>query len=59
MMQKNTTFTTIYHIKKCLFHYDFSCEKVPLSLRYAKKNIALLLVSPLIIYVIQVLPPAR
>jgi hypothetical protein len=25
--------------KKYYFHYDFSCKKVPLSLRYAKKKI--------------------
>jgi hypothetical protein len=36
MMQKSTTFTTIFRIKKCYFHYDFACKKVPLSLRYAK-----------------------
>jgi hypothetical protein len=38
MMQKSTTFTTIFRVKKCYFHYDFACKKVPLSLRYAKKN---------------------
>jgi hypothetical protein len=37
MMQKSTTFTTIFRVKKCYFHYDFACKKVPLSLRYAKK----------------------
>jgi hypothetical protein len=42
MMQKNTTFTTIFRVKKCYFHYDFSCKKVPLSLRYAKKNFFIL-----------------
>jgi hypothetical protein len=36
MMQKSTTFT-IFRVKKCYFHYDFACKKVPLSLRYAKK----------------------
>jgi hypothetical protein len=36
-MQKSTTFTTIFRVKKCHFHYDFACIKVPLSLRYAKK----------------------
>jgi hypothetical protein len=36
-MQKRTTFTTIFGEKKCYFHYDFACKKVPLSLRYAKK----------------------
>jgi hypothetical protein len=36
MMQKNTTFTTIFRVKKCYFHYDFTCKKVSLSLRYAK-----------------------
>jgi hypothetical protein len=36
MMQKSTTFTTIFRVKKCYFHYDFACKKVPLSLRYAK-----------------------
>jgi hypothetical protein len=34
-MQKSTTFTTIFRVKKCYFHYDFACKKVPLSLRYA------------------------
>jgi hypothetical protein len=38
MMQKSTTFTTIFRVKKCYFHYDFASKKVPLSLRYAKKN---------------------
>jgi hypothetical protein len=38
-MQKSTTFTTIFRVKKCYFHYDFACKKVPLSLRYAKKLI--------------------
>jgi hypothetical protein len=37
MMHKSTTFTTIFRVKKCYFHYDFACKKVPLSLRYAKK----------------------
>jgi hypothetical protein len=36
MMQKSTTFTTIFRVKKCYFHYDFGCKKVPLSLRYTK-----------------------
>jgi hypothetical protein len=36
MMQKSTTFTMIFRVKKCYFHYDFACKKVPLSLRYAK-----------------------
>jgi hypothetical protein len=44
-MQKSTTFTTIFHVKKCYFHYDFACKKVPLSSRYAKK--VLLLLFPL------------
>jgi hypothetical protein len=39
MMQKSTTFITIFRGKKCYFHYDFACKKVPLSLRYAKKNV--------------------
>jgi hypothetical protein len=39
MMQKSTTFTTIFRVKKCYFHYDFACKKVPLSFRYAKKSI--------------------
>jgi hypothetical protein len=38
MMQKSTTFTTIFRIKKYYFHYDFACKKVLLSLRYAKNN---------------------
>jgi hypothetical protein len=38
MMQKSTTFTAIFRVKKCYFHYDFSCKKVPLSLRYAKNT---------------------
>jgi hypothetical protein len=32
MMQKSTAFTTIFRIKRCYFHYDFACKKVPLSL---------------------------
>jgi hypothetical protein len=37
---KSTIFTTIFRIiKKCYFHYDFSCIKVLLSLQYAKKKI--------------------
>jgi hypothetical protein len=39
MMQKCTTFATIFRVKKCYFHYDFECKKVPLSLRYAKKKL--------------------
>jgi hypothetical protein len=39
MMQKSTTFTMSFRVKKCYFHYDFACKKVPLSLRYAKKYI--------------------
>jgi hypothetical protein len=27
MMQKSTTFTTIFHLKKSYFHYDFACKK--------------------------------
>jgi hypothetical protein len=38
-MQKSTTFTTIFRVKKCYFHYDFACKKAPLSLRYAKKRL--------------------
>jgi hypothetical protein len=30
MMQKCTSFTTIFRVKKCYFHYDFACKKVPL-----------------------------
>jgi hypothetical protein len=36
MMQKSGTFTTIFHVKKCYFHYDFACKKSA-TLRYAKK----------------------
>jgi hypothetical protein len=36
MIQKSITFTTIFRVKKCYFHYDFACKKVTLSLRYAK-----------------------
>jgi hypothetical protein len=36
--QKITTFTTIFRVKKCYFHYDFACKEVPLSLRYAKNK---------------------
>jgi hypothetical protein len=39
MKQKSTTFTTIFRVKKCYFHYDIACKKVPLSLRYAKNKI--------------------
>jgi hypothetical protein len=39
MMQKITTFTTIFCVKKCYFHYDFACKEEPLSLRYAKNTI--------------------
>jgi hypothetical protein len=35
MLQKH--FTTIFRLKKCYFHYDFACKKVPFSLRYAKE----------------------
>jgi hypothetical protein len=38
MMQKSTTFTTIFRVKKGYFRYDFACKKVSLSLRYAKKK---------------------
>jgi hypothetical protein len=38
MMQQSTTFTSIFRIKKCYFHYDFACKKVPLPLRYAKNK---------------------
>jgi hypothetical protein len=38
MMQKSTTCTTIFRVKKCYFYYDFACKKVPLSLRYAKND---------------------
>jgi hypothetical protein len=27
MMQKSTTFTTIFRLKKCYFHYDFQKKK--------------------------------
>jgi hypothetical protein len=27
MIQKSTTFTTIFRVKKYYFHYDFSCKK--------------------------------
>jgi hypothetical protein len=39
MMQKSTTFTTIFLVKKCYFNYDFLCKNVPLSLQYAKNNL--------------------
>jgi hypothetical protein len=42
MMQKSTTFTTIFRVKKCYFHFDFACKKVSLSLRDAKINSYLL-----------------
>jgi hypothetical protein len=45
MMQKSTTFTTIFRVKKCYFHYDFACKKVPLSLRYAKREIVVFLAT--------------
>jgi hypothetical protein len=38
-MQKSTTFSTIFRVKKCYFHYDFACKKLPLLLGYAKKLI--------------------
>jgi hypothetical protein len=38
MMQKSSTFTTTFRLKKCYFHYDYACKKVPLSLRYAKNE---------------------
>jgi hypothetical protein len=34
MIQKS-----IFRVKKCYFHYDFACKKVPLSLRYAENEI--------------------
>jgi hypothetical protein len=37
-MQKSTIVTTIFRVKKCYFHYVFSCKRGPLSLRYAKKK---------------------
>jgi hypothetical protein len=37
MMQKSTTFTTIFSVKKCYFLYDFSCKKV------SKKNMDVIL----------------
>jgi hypothetical protein len=37
-MQKSSTFTTTFRLKKCYFHYDYACKKVPLSLRYAKNE---------------------
>jgi hypothetical protein len=38
MMQKSTTFTTIFRVKSATFtKILFACKKVPLSLRYAKK----------------------
>jgi hypothetical protein len=39
MMQQSTTFTTIFRVKKCYFHYDFACKKVPLSYDMQKINI--------------------
>jgi hypothetical protein len=27
MMQKSTTFTTIFRVKKCYFHYDMQKKK--------------------------------
>jgi hypothetical protein len=36
LCKKSTTFTTIFRVKKCYYHYDFVCKKVPLSSRYAK-----------------------
>jgi hypothetical protein len=27
VMQKSTTFTTIFRVKKRYFHYDFACKK--------------------------------
>jgi hypothetical protein len=43
MMQKCTTVTTIFRVKKCYFHYVFSCKRGPLSLRYAKKNVLIII----------------
>jgi hypothetical protein len=43
MMQKSITFTTIFRVKRCYVLYDFSCKKVPISLRYAKKVLYYLL----------------
>jgi hypothetical protein len=37
MMQKSTTFTMIFRVKKGYFHYDLACKKVAPSIRYAKK----------------------
>jgi hypothetical protein len=37
MMQKSTTFTTIFPVKMYYFYYDFASKQVPLSLRHAKK----------------------
>jgi hypothetical protein len=46
MMQKITTFTTIFRVKKCYFHYDFACKKVSLSLRYYYSLFIIIILYP-------------
>jgi hypothetical protein len=46
MMQKSTTFTTIFRVKKCYFHYDFACKKVSLSLRYYYSLFIIIILYP-------------
>jgi hypothetical protein len=41
MMQKSTTFTTIFRVKKCYFHYDFACKKVTFITIFKKYYIEL------------------
>jgi hypothetical protein len=31
MMQKSTTITTIFRVKKCYFHYDFACKNAKMQ----------------------------
>jgi hypothetical protein len=38
MMQKSTTFTTIFRVKKCHLHYEFGVKKCHFHYDMQKKN---------------------
>jgi hypothetical protein len=42
MMQKSSTFTTIFRVKKCYFHYDFACKKSDTFITICKKDLFLI-----------------
>jgi hypothetical protein len=43
MMQKCTTFTTIFRVKKCHFHYDFACKKSATFITICKKRMFIII----------------